>query len=412
MRWNELSMKDRADVMKLFIDKGIYDLDTIKGEYNRFAEGGGIHIDPSKRGTFTAAASRHNMGVQEFASKVLANKDDYSAAMVKKANFARNASKWHAYGGNIFDGGGYVREKDNNPVAFDEEGNLKDQVTGETGTLLLPEVNVSIRDPRKPVSATFSKNLNDAIFNISRYLMQYARNNSVLAPTSSRFDIIDKEPIESMAQATYLTPRNLQKQKFLEAGYTEAPKDYGLVRKAVGDRNIPVYQKRPDDEKRENLIAIGNIDTEWFGKDRAELRHAGSYPTAIYINPENSKVYQKAWDLNDYGGNTGTAKAYSPIRKLEANIIDKIGSPVVVTSGISEVDNENIKGSLESVLDDFMYSKGLTRYRDYIKEEIPMNNIHGDPMYNLDGTRVYTADIKPFTFYGLPEVTVYGKKKK
>lgn len=106
MRWNELSMKDRADVMKLFIDKGIYDLDTIKGEYNKFAEGGGIHIDPSKRGTFTAAASRHNMGVQEFASKVLANKDDYSAAMVKKANFARNASKWHAYGGNLFEIGG------------------------------------------------------------------------------------------------------------------------------------------------------------------------------------------------------------------------------------------------------------------------------------------------------------------
>jgi hypothetical protein len=215
-----------------------------------------------------------------------------------------------------------------------------------------------------------------------------------------------------MAQATYLIPRNIQKQKFLEVGYTEAPRDYGLVKKAVGDRNIPVYQKRPDDEKRENLIAIGNIDTEWFGKDKAELRHAGSYPTAVYINPENSKVYQKAWDLNDYGGNTGTAKAYNPMRKLEANVIDKIGSPVVVTSGISEVDNENIRGSLESVLDDFMYNKGLTRYRDYIKEEIPMNNIHGEPMYNPDGTRVYMTDMKPFTYYGLPEVTVYGKMKK
>lgn len=54
----------------------------------------GIHIKPSKRGTFTAAAKARGMGVQEFASKVLANKDDYSTAMVKKANFARNASKW------------------------------------------------------------------------------------------------------------------------------------------------------------------------------------------------------------------------------------------------------------------------------------------------------------------------------
>ena len=56
---------------------------------------GGIHIAPSKRGTFTAVATKHNMGVQEFASKVLRNKDSYSPAMVKKANFARNASKWN-----------------------------------------------------------------------------------------------------------------------------------------------------------------------------------------------------------------------------------------------------------------------------------------------------------------------------
>lgn len=67
------------------------------------AYGGGIHIKPSKKGTFTEAASKHGMGVQEFASKVLANKDDYSPAMVKKANFAKNAAGWkHGLGGNLF----------------------------------------------------------------------------------------------------------------------------------------------------------------------------------------------------------------------------------------------------------------------------------------------------------------------
>lgn len=60
---------------------------------------GGIHIDKNKRGTFTAAATKHGMGVQEFASRVLANKEDYSPAMVKKANFARNASRWKKAGG-------------------------------------------------------------------------------------------------------------------------------------------------------------------------------------------------------------------------------------------------------------------------------------------------------------------------
>lgn len=61
----------------------------------RFKSGGSIHIDPSKRGTFTAAAKAHGKSVQGFANQVLANKDNYSSAMVKKANFARNASKWN-----------------------------------------------------------------------------------------------------------------------------------------------------------------------------------------------------------------------------------------------------------------------------------------------------------------------------
>lgn len=69
---------------------------------NDYFAQGGIHIDPSKRGTFTAAATKHHMGVQAFASQVLGNKENYSPAMVKKANFARNASKWkHQDGGPV-----------------------------------------------------------------------------------------------------------------------------------------------------------------------------------------------------------------------------------------------------------------------------------------------------------------------
>lgn len=69
-----------------------------------FSKGGKIYIKPSKRGTFTAAAKKRGMGVQEFASKVLANKGNYSPAMVKKANFARN------FGGHRKDEGGYKEQ--------------------------------------------------------------------------------------------------------------------------------------------------------------------------------------------------------------------------------------------------------------------------------------------------------------
>lgn len=65
-----------------------------------YADGGGIHIDPSKKGTFKAQASKMGMGVQEAASHILANKEDYSPAMVKKAVFAHNFA--HADGGSLF----------------------------------------------------------------------------------------------------------------------------------------------------------------------------------------------------------------------------------------------------------------------------------------------------------------------
>ncbi len=65
-----------------------------------FALGGGIHIKKSHRGLFTKEAKEHGMGVQEFASHVLANKDKYSPEVVKRANFARNASKF-ALGGDM-----------------------------------------------------------------------------------------------------------------------------------------------------------------------------------------------------------------------------------------------------------------------------------------------------------------------
>lgn len=103
-----ISQRGLEDIMnKLMIEQ-----ETLREQRQsrKYAEGGDIHIKPSKRGTFTAAASKHDMGVQEFASKVLANPDNYSPAMRKKAQFAKNASKWkHAYGGimgRMFEGDG------------------------------------------------------------------------------------------------------------------------------------------------------------------------------------------------------------------------------------------------------------------------------------------------------------------
>lgn len=95
--WKELSMADKADVMSTAIKNGITNLQDIIDKWNEFAEGGSIHIAKNKRGTFKAQASRMGMSTQQAASHILANKDDYSPAMVKKAVFAHNFA--HAYGG-------------------------------------------------------------------------------------------------------------------------------------------------------------------------------------------------------------------------------------------------------------------------------------------------------------------------
>ena len=41
--WDKLSMSEKADVMKLALEGGVYDLDSIREGYNKFAEGGDIN---------------------------------------------------------------------------------------------------------------------------------------------------------------------------------------------------------------------------------------------------------------------------------------------------------------------------------------------------------------------------------
>ena len=65
-----------------------------------YFEDGGIKIDPAKKGTFKAQATRMGMSVQEAAEEILnAPKGKYSPEMRRKANFARNFAK--EYGGMI-----------------------------------------------------------------------------------------------------------------------------------------------------------------------------------------------------------------------------------------------------------------------------------------------------------------------
>lgn len=78
----------------------------ISDELNKMANGGffeykngGIYIKPENKGKFTSWAKKHGMSVKEAARKVMANKENYSPTVVKRANFAKNFA--HANGGVI-----------------------------------------------------------------------------------------------------------------------------------------------------------------------------------------------------------------------------------------------------------------------------------------------------------------------
>lgn len=99
--------------------------------------GGKINIKPSKRGTFTRAAKSRGLGVQEFASKVLANPDDYSEAMRKKAQFAKNASKWK------HDDGGFMESYANPSTVTGAVAKGTLQLLDPTGISSYPDVYYS-----------------------------------------------------------------------------------------------------------------------------------------------------------------------------------------------------------------------------------------------------------------------------
>lgn len=131
---------------------------NLGGPMNNYKEGGGIHINPANKGKFTASAQHAGMGVQAFANKVLANKEDYSSTQVKRANFAHNAAGWnHQYGGNMYANGGPLTEfneggtHEENPLGGIPQGMAPDGGTNlvEQGETKLDSANYIFSDTLK-----------------------------------------------------------------------------------------------------------------------------------------------------------------------------------------------------------------------------------------------------------------------
>lgn len=164
---------------------------------SQFKDGGGIHIDPSKRGTFKAQASKMGMGVQEAASHILANKEDYSHAMVKKAVFAKNFA--HAYGGSLFD----------NPFGetntFDFGGDLKtrrDTIMKNSG---VTEEQANAMLFRMLSKEDRGRAIKERVF--GTWTPTYNSNMEIVVPTSTT----SNREMRNGNQATASNPQNAKK---------------------------------------------------------------------------------------------------------------------------------------------------------------------------------------------------------
>jgi hypothetical protein len=191
-----------------------------------------------------------------------------------------------------------------------------------------------------------------------------------------------------VAQATFLMPREEQAEMFRRAGYTERPGDYGLVKKAVekDGRDIPVWQSKPDAAKRDDLIYLGyTLDED--GEPALYLEDPGNFPTAYYVDSKTGKGYVKGWDLNDYD-------FYGKdIRSRAANIVNRIGNPVVVTSGIQPSELEYWPFEIY----DKMYKQ---------HHLVPMiNYLWDDPTLGEDYEKLIQIP------WVLPEVKIHSKEK-
>lgn len=220
-----------------------------------------------------------------------------------------------------------------------------------------------------------------------------------------RSGLLDTEGL-NVAQDSYLVPtKSIQAKMFADAGYTrdynaEKNKDYGLVKKGVGNRNIPIYSRTNPNfgKQRKDLVVLGNS----YNMDNVDkpLVHAGSYPSAIYSDNEGN-IYINSWDLNDYGadaaGNTGDLNAhYGSFRKKLAKTVDIIGNPTVVTTGYQRALDNNKPIKISNYND--YYDLTQNGYTEAIKESL-------DNWMEKQGVELNEVG------YGSPLVEIVGKRK-
>lgn len=226
-----------------------------------------------------------------------------------------------------------------------------------------------------------------AIAAAAYYTIHQTQNDPVLAPVEAPLVEPIADAIKSVDETPYdpgevflLSPENQKKQMTKNPNYrvvdTNSEEDpYGIVRRAANYHKeihgeVPVYEYIADSDttiKRSNLIPVGTLP---LGEYTPELPHAGSYNSVLYYNASNDKLYQRAYDLNDYDPtdtkDKGASSMYiGPIRWLSRQL-DKAGTPFVQRTGFVPLDEGKYYNQLpESAKKKVRERRRLRNYYEY-----------------------------------------------
>jgi hypothetical protein len=221
-------------------------------------QGGGINLDPSKKGTFKVQATRMGVSVQEAANKILsAPEGEYSPEMRRKANFARNFAKQD---GGVMDDMVYINGAWYDKTTMQNGGNKQPAYSWSTQQAP-SQANTSIRIP------TTSKNrgiIARPLADFNKELEEKRQKNIKLE--QERKAAINRANLAQSTQGFPTTPEELAAQVAVEEKFTIpytsplAPLNYFNVFKGIGSMSnelayAPLNVKRGEYLKAATAVA-------------------------------------------------------------------------------------------------------------------------------------------------------------
>ena len=305
-----------------------------------------------------------------------------------------NAKKWkHGLGGNLFSGedtptqqmdtyNGWVRDTNNHPIAFNDEGKYYDQVTGETGELQLPNVNIYPNNYRSNFDPSLGiPNLFDRIANLYQYSKGYIGNKTHGVGDGEVIDLSNQNVSRINSNTRDVT--SILTNDFVEHNNNAIRKKKDFVNTTdtlLGDKKIPLSKISTFYGIEDGKLKVGPLEIfddetvvvpnrakyvgkvkEYYPGKPASKEYREAIEKGI-IEYNNSKGYEPSWQGKIFGENPratllhnlvkeedNTREGRKKARDRRTDIINSIRDkysdlddsvlPYVVTE-----DNDTIKG--------------------------------------------------------------------